>query len=258
MRKITKKDVKNLFQNIDVAVNDTHLEQTATKAFEILNEKKKVKHINFGTFLKSQINFIGIKIWLIQCIVLIFVYLIFEKMAKYFFIDNLKNITFILSCISIIILFMAIPFIERSIRFKMFETELATHFSINKLITARLIIIGTGNIIMLAVMIFFASIQIPLYLYNSILYITLPYLVACYGLLYILSHVKCEKFYIASTIFCLSLFLILALLNKFFPLFFLQTFSANWIALYIILLIMCAIQFIRISHCVKYISIQTI
>lgn len=215
-------------------------------AKSILTERRARRRIGFGAFLRRQVRFIYCKIWLMQACLLLLLCTALEIPVQIFAMSDTgfmaRCIAYFLCCLSVLVLFSAVPFIYRSIRYTMHELELTTRFSSMRLLAARLLAIGIGNVALLLGVLFFTVIRTSLRIDNVLLYILLPYLAAACGLLYLLGHFPAEKLRIGTAGFACILFLAFLLLKHFWPAFFAQSFSFGWGTVCFILLLLCAKQ----------------
>ena len=125
----------------------------------------------------------------------------------------------------------SIPFVGRSMQYKMLETEMATRISIPKLLLARIFIIGIGNTLLLMVSFLLASTKAELGTGSIALYLLLPYLIACCGCLFIQAHAHNGQQGFVCTAFCFSLAALLFVLYKTAPVVYEQASASIWGAL---------------------------
>lgn len=112
------------------------------------------RRISFGQFLTGQIKFMGWRVWGMQMASLSAVYLLFYIVCNGDFAYLWgKRLPVLLCFASVFFLFPALPVISRSIRFQMAEAEQVCRFSSNHLLVARLVLIGTGDILILALLV---------------------------------------------------------------------------------------------------------
>ena len=131
-------------------VNREQINQICRRVEPLLEEKRKRRRINYSAFLKRQLRFIGWPIWLVQGIAMILLCIVFCGPLNFYLEDSVKGIAFLLCCLSVLVLLSSVPMIHRSIRYKMHELELSTRFSSVKLLLAKLLLIGIGNLVTLS------------------------------------------------------------------------------------------------------------
>ena len=146
MRKqIFRNLLRSSMQDVEIPVRYEHLQKTISLAKNEWKKRVVRPRITFSKFLTTQIKFVGWKIWLAQAIVLLCLSYLLVFFGDYI-LNNQRNVALLLCCISILVLMSAIPFIQRSIRYKTYEIETATRFSATKQLLAKLLIIGIGDI----------------------------------------------------------------------------------------------------------------
>lgn len=248
--------LKNSFQTDNITINNNHLQHTLSLLRQEQVSKTHHERIKLNTFLALQIKFIGWKIWLLQGLVLaVLCYFLTVIFGDAF--DYNKRFVAVLTCsISIMVLMMAVPFIQRSLRYKMHETEMTSYFSSVKLLMAKLLIIGIGDIFILNGILFLIVFKNYLNMGSALLYIIFPFLLTSWGFMYLLGHIPAHRFSPCCVGLCAILYICIALLNKFVPIVFQQTFSAAWAVVCLVLLLLCLSQFRYIIYCSSYAQIQ--
>lgn len=203
----------------------------------LLEEKRKRRRINYSEFLKRQLRFIGWPIWLMQGTALIMLCIVFYGPLNFYLEDSVKGIAFLLCCLSVLVLLSSVPIIHRSVRYKMREIELSTRFSSVKLLLAKLLLIGIGNLVLLSVIFLLTITNTSLQTESVLLYLLLPYLAACSGFLYLLGHIPADKFEVYSVGMCCLMLTVFTILNRFHSDFFRQTFSTGWLLVCLLLVL---------------------
>lgn len=247
MKRLTYDQLREALQNTEESADKGQVSQICTGLKYILEEKKKRRRIGFPAFLKLQLRFICWKIWLVQGVALVLLCGIFagifENPLDVFLAENVRLTAFFLCCLSILVLLCAVPMIYRSVRYKMHEIESSVYYSAVKLLIAKLLAIGIGNVAALSILLLLTIAKASLQIESALLYLILPYLAACSGFLYLLGHIPAEQFQAGSIGWGCFLLLVLVLLKRFYPDFFAQTFTAGWAAVCLMLLLLCVHQF---------------
>lgn len=248
--------LKKSLQTDNITIDTTHLQYTLSLLRQEQISKSNHERIKLSAFLTLQIKFIGWKIWLLQGLVLaVLCYLLTVIFGEYLY--QVKRYSAVSICsISIMILMMAVPFIQRSLRYKMHENEMATYFSSVRLLIAKLIIIGIGDIFILNGILLLIVFKNYLSMGSALLYVIFPFLLTTWGIMYLLGHIPAQWFSHCCILLCLVLYTCIVLLNKFVPIFFQQTFSVEWTIVCLILLLLCLSQFRYIMHHSSYAQIQ--
>ena len=247
--------LRSTMQEVELPVRNEHLQKTISLAKNEWKERVVRPRITFSKFLAAQIKFVGWKIWLAQAIVVLCLSFLLVYLGDYI-LNNPRNGALLLCSISILVLMSAFPFIQRSVRYKMYEIETATRFSATKQLLAKLLIIGIGDISMLSSILCVAIINTPLETKSILLYLLLPFLIASSGLLYLIGHTPIEKISQNSVVICMVLFLAFTILGKTYPIVFQQTFSFKWAAICVILILFCIYQIRYILYRSSYEEMQ--
>lgn len=256
MKKNLRHRLKNAIQSGNMPIDTVHLQQTLLLAGQELTYAHYRKQVKFSSFLALQIRFIGWKIWLAQGLLLAGgCYVLTAAFGKDFY-YNRRYVAILLCGIAILIIMMAIPFIQRALRYKMHEIETATYFSSVSLLISKLTIIGIGDIAILNGLLFLTAFITPLTICDAFLYLIFPFLLTNCGCLYLLGHIPAQWFSQSCIALCSILYACLVLLNRVLPAFFQQTFSIGWAAVCMILVFLCALQFRYIIRCSSYAEIQ--
>ena len=213
------------------------------KAWLEVKKKQSRERIGFAAFLGRQMRFVGWRIWFMQGIGIIVLLCMCKAVFREMFVQYVQNIAFFLCCLSVLVLLSTVPMVYRSVRYEMYETELATRFSAVRLLVARLIAIGLGNFVMLGVILVFAAMRASMPASRALLYLLMPYLAASGGLLYLLKRVPVRQFQVCSVVWGCILIGVFVVLRRLLPVFFMQTFSGAWVAVCLLLLLFCVRQF---------------
>ena len=105
--------------------------------------------------MTSQARFLGWKIWSMQAASLVVVYfLIYTVCAGDISYLWGRHLPVLLCFGSVLLLFPTLPILARSRRYQMAETEQVSRFSSNRLLIARLVMIGAGDFLMLTLLFF--------------------------------------------------------------------------------------------------------
>lgn len=202
--------LKKLLHQIPSGSNDTHLHTTILLAEREAPLRQRQERISFARFLAKQIRFTGWKIWIVQGVSLFILSALIPRLYEDFITSQqmIKR----LACLSILIFMTALPLLYRSVRYRMQEIEAASRFSGVKLLLARLILIGIGDICLLTG-IFFSSIINTLLPTDSVFFcLCFPFLLSGSVCLYMLGHLTPGQFFAGSLLFCSFLLFLFALI----------------------------------------------
>lgn len=144
---------------------EAHLKETQRLVREARPVFVRQCPLSFGKLMVKQIKFLAWKIWFLQGMVLALLCAVFvSRHGTYVLSGNLSGgeagilpvegterffARFLCGCGGIIAA-CALPILQRSMRYKMFEVERSTRFSVRGGLAAQLLFIGTGDIGMLA------------------------------------------------------------------------------------------------------------
>ena len=186
-------------------MNTDHMKETIFLARKEIAKKAQRERISFWQFLKIQIRFIGWKIWLMQGIVLGGIYACMTGFFEKYYTEHPEDLPRLLMILAIIVLMTAIPFLYRSIRYRMQEIESVTYVSSVRLMMSRLFIIAVGDSVILASMYVMASSNSIIPKMLLFLCLSIPFFAACNGCLYMVGHLKSEYFLHGSIGLCLAM-----------------------------------------------------
>lgn len=137
---------------------------------------EKEQRISFWKFVAYQIKFTGWSVWGMQTAVLAAIYLALYLTVNGDFAYLWERRLPVLLCFSSMFLLLpALPAIARSLPYGMAEVEQASRFSAIHLLTARLVIISAGDILMLAVMVMGIVLGMGQSLGAVMLYLLVPF-----------------------------------------------------------------------------------
>ncbi len=262
MNQIESKKIKEALWDTDCAGDGSNTEQMCfpdigmDRLAELLEKKRQRRRIGFGAFLKRQIRFVGWKIWLWQGIFLLLLYGLFASLEANFMARDIRFTAYFLCCLSVLVILSAVPAFYRSVRYAMYETELVSRFSIVKLLLAKVILIGIGDVVLLFVILWLTVLHTNLRAESALLYILLSGFMTAAGFLYLLGHIPAERLQIGSVGLGCILLCVFFLLKQFFPLFFEQSFSVGWAAACALLLCVCGRQFYYLLHDSAYAQVR--
>ncbi|MDE6750263.1 MAG: hypothetical protein K2K21_14560 [Lachnospiraceae bacterium] len=249
------RQLKEMLHLPEEPVNREQIKQISRSVEPLLEEKHKRRRINYPAFLKRQLLFIGWPIWLMQGIAMILLCMVFIGPLNFYLEDSIKGIAFLLCCLSVLVLLSSVPIIHRSIRYKMYEIELSTRFSAVKLLLAKLLLIGIGNLVLLSMVFLLTIANTPLQTESALLYLLLPYLTACCGSLYLLGHIPADKFEVYSIGLCCLMLTAFTILSRFYSNFFIKTFSSGWLLVCLLLVLFIIKQLRYIMYRSSYAQI---
>lgn len=246
--------LKQSLHQIPSVSNNTHLYTTILLAEREARLKQRQERISFARFLAKQIRFIGRKIWIVQGVSLFVMIALISR----FYGDSITLHQMIkrLACLSVLVFMTALPLLYRSVRYRMQEIETASRFSGVKLLLARLILIGIGDICLLTG-IFLTSIINTLIPADSAFFcLCFPFLLSGSVCLYMLGHLTPGQFLAGSLLSCSFLAVLFALIPGQYMFLYQPSLSAVRALLCAFLLALCIHQLRYIIKTSSYEELQ--
>lgn len=202
--------IRDSLCQIPSAAADAHLHATILFAQEELRLKQGRERISFLRFLAKQIGFTGRKIWAAQGFSLFIISILLSRFFELPFTS--RQLIRLLACLSILLFMTALPLLYRSVRYRMQEVEAAARFCGVKLLFSRLIIIGIGDVCLLAGLFLTVLLKTALPKDSAFFCLCFPFLLAGGGCLYLLGHCPPGRFFAGSLLYCLALLLVFSIL----------------------------------------------
>jgi hypothetical protein len=213
----------------DLQISEQHLIQTMREAHIAYQNRRQRERIRYSAFLLRQVRFVGAAVWMLQSFLLLCAFWIF-RFADLGTVSNFapRHLPVLLGCFAVFIAMTSIPFLGRSIQYGMLEIEMATRISIPKLLLTRIFIICISNVLLLTVSFLLVRTKAEFGMGSVVLYLLLPYLIACCGFLFIQTYTHSRYQGFVSTSFCFSLIALLLVLYKTAPVVYEQASIAVW------------------------------
>lgn len=246
--------LKQSLHQIPSVSNDTHLHSTILLAEREACLKQRQERISFVRFLAKQIRFIGRKIWIVQGVSLFVMIALISR----FYGDSITLHQMIkrLACLSILVFMTALPLLYRSVRYRMQEIETASRFSGVKLLLARLILIGIGDICLLTGILLTSIINTLIPADSAFFCLCFPFLLSGSVCLYMLGHLTPGQFLAGSLLFCSFLAVLFALIPGQYMFLYQPSLSAVRVLVCAFLLALCVHQLHYIIMTSSYEELQ--
>ncbi len=248
-----KRALRRELQQNEIPVDKKHFERTLMLAQREACQIQKRKRISFTRFFMLQIKHIGWKIWTIQSLLLCAAHIL---LANRYRAEKPRHIASLLFCLSVFVLMTALPFIYRSVRYQMQEVESAARFSSVKLLTAKLAMIGIGDLVMLGGIFFVTLWETSLPADSIFVSLCFPFLLACSGCLFMLGHLSTRHFFAGSIGLCSFLILLSAALLRHYEAVLRYALSGRWIVVCALLFAVCIRECHYIIYCSSYTEMQ--
>lgn len=182
-----------------------HMNETICLVRKEIVKKAERKRLSFWQFLKTQIRFIGWKIWMMQMVLMGIVYVCMVGFFEKYYTEHAEDLPRLLMILATIVLMTAIPFLYRSIRYRMQEIESVTYVSSVRLMMARLSLIAIGDGVILGSMYVMAISNSIISKMLLFLCLSIPFFAACNGCLFMVGHLKPEYFLQGSIGLCMAM-----------------------------------------------------
>lgn len=198
----------------EASVSDAALQEMVAHARTACAAQHTVERIGFAAFLVRQMRFIGWKIWLLQALCLLTANALLCASFGVAYFTAPRLLVQCLCCLSVLVSLTALPVLYESVRCRMHEMEAATRFSAVRLLTAKLLLIGVGDLAMLAGLWLFARMLTPLNTELIPLCLLLPFLLAASGCLTLLDRVPPSHFCSGSVLWGAFLCLAFSMISR--------------------------------------------
>ncbi len=232
------------------------LENTILPAKKQAIRRCQRKRIPFRQFLFRQVRYIGWQLWSVQGLML----LLFDRMLTQLygerFWDSPSSVARLLFCVSTLVSMMALPLLLRSRKYRMQETESAAYFSSARLLLAKLMVIGIGDLALLAGMFLTAQVRTSMQAGSLGFYLLLPFLILSAAYLYMMGHCSGDRFFSGSINLGIAMLLFGTVLpGRWLPLF-QQSMTFGWLVFCGFLLAFCAGQLRYLLYRSPYAQLQ--
>lgn len=214
------------------------------------------ERIGFLRFLALQMKFIGFRIWICQGAFMTGLLTLVTTLLGPLWWTDQRYVIRVVCCFSLLVSMTALPFIHRSIYHKMHEIETSSLFSSMRLLLAKLILLGIGDVLILSMLLLVTAIRTSLFTDSLLLYLLFPFLLASSGALFLLRHLSAEHYIGGSLVFYGFLLILFLMSDGLWPVLYQQTFSAGWIAVCAGLAAFCIWQFSSLARQSSYAELQ--
>ncbi|MEG1059695.1 MAG: hypothetical protein RSE57_05965 [Clostridia bacterium] len=234
MKKSLEKDLHKLYTNVPPP-KASGIQDTIVKVRKVVNETQ-YKGLTFWEFYFQQFGFIRKKVWVIQ-----FLILLFCGLRLYSYPASMQVINLI-SSISPLIFISGVREISRNYTYGTVELELSTQYTLNQVMISRISILGLMNILSITVLVAFVGAKTSLHTYAVFLYICVPFMVTCFGCLWILNRFKNKESNYYCFAFGVSIMGIVSISTSYLPKLYLSYSLWVWSVMLVIAMIGVAIQ----------------
>ena len=228
---------KSLKEYGEADYSQRSFEETAAAVKNAYKSHIQRPRISYGQFLLRQIRFTGGKIWAIQAAVLLVICTLLNAVFLNGYTGaDFRQLVFLLGITAVLAAMTGFPYICRSLRYSMYETETASKVSYSGLLLARLLLTGMGNLVMLAIIFAAAYLESASISMSTAVYMILPFAAVWAGCLTILKHACGKRTHFYCAAFSMSFMLLLFILYKALPQLFAREMADLWFAVCIVII----------------------
>jgi hypothetical protein len=201
----------------------------------MIQEAKSLKRVipkesSLFWFVKTQMRFIDIKVWIFQ-ILLLCVYTFFVC----FTLQDTEGFLLLVP-ITPILVFIGTSELSRSFRYRMAEMEIPTRFSLRQVLLARLIIIVAADLFTLTCLMIITALQAYTAINALILYGIVPCLVTAYGCLWIMNRCNSSYSQYYTAAYCIALSVVGGISINLWPVWYNASAQGIWLLVFCIAL----------------------
>lgn len=197
--------------------------------------------IPFWKFYFSQFQFIRTRVWVMQFIILL---LAASKLRQT---GNANSLLAWVSSLAPLVMLTGINEMFRTHVYGTYEMELSTFYTSKQVMLARASMIGSIDIICITLLMIMSIMKLSYPRYFIFLYILVPFLITCFGCLWIMNHMRGRDCIYYCYGLGLGIMAAVVLMTLYSP--YLFIISAIWI--WIILLIVSTVGIIREIYCLS-------
>lgn len=247
-------ELRQILREAPALPNESHLARTLLLAEREAKQRQNRSHISFARFLQKQIAYIGWKVWGMQGIFLLLAVGLFSDFSNY--LVSPLRLAKLLFCLSVAVLMTALPLLYRCVRCRMQEIEAATRFSSVKLLLAKLIVVGIGDLVLLFGIFLTAAVKTSLPAGSIVFYLVFPFLLSGSGCLFLLRRLSSRAFFTGSLALGASLIVLFSVLPERCALYLQSVSPAVWMTVCALLFACCAVQIRDVVRTSSYTETQ--
>lgn len=240
LKKRLENDLKKIYTDVPMP-NPINIQETI---IQVRREVNQAQHngLTFWGFYFQQFGFIRKKIWIIQ-----FAILLFCGLKLYYYPESIQAISLI-SSISPLIFLSGITELSRTYMYGTIEIELSTQYTLSQVMMSRISILGLMDILSITILCVFVEINTSLNPYAIFLYICVPFMVTCFGCLWLLNRFKnkeCNYYCFTLGIFIMG---IVSMSIAFLPRLYIVTSLWIWAVILVIAIIGSGMQIFKLVN----------
>ena len=167
---------------------------------------KKIRYpkTTYRDFLLRQLCYIRKRIWFCSALIAFLGLAVAFPPSNYGYLLTESGMIWSISALLPFIGLLTTTELYRSAYYRMSELEICCRFSLSQIILARILILGSGNFILLTLILAFFKHASTYPLLQAAVYLLVPYLITCGGCLLVLNRIRGrESIYICAAVSCL-------------------------------------------------------
>ncbi|MGL5693166.1 MAG: hypothetical protein ACRCXA_03755 [Peptostreptococcaceae bacterium] len=240
MKKSLEKDLNKLYENVPPP-KQSSIQETIMKVRQEVNQNQ-YSGLTFWEFYFQQFGFIRKKVWAMQ-----FAILLFCGLRLHYYPESIQAISLI-STISPLLFLSGITEISRTYTYGTIEIELSTKYTLSQVMMSRISILGLMDILSITILCIIVGVSTSLNTYAIFLYICVPFMITCFGCLWLLNRLKnkeCNYYCFALGIFIM---VGVAVSTAFFKKLYIASSIWIWIVMLVIAMIGVSLQICKLIN----------
>lgn len=229
MNRVFYKNLRNSMERYGADVDcAAAADQAAGNVKSLLEKKSRREPLSYPFFLWSQLRFTGMRVWGGQAAVLLLLcFMVNFSLNGLRAAGDMPRVFCLLGIAAAASAMTGIPCVCRSLRYRMYEMECASRISWIGLQAARLLLAGTGNAVMLAVLFGIARFKETLPIDGAI-YMILPFTLVWAGSFFIIKRSRGTWPHLYCLAFGAGVILLLFFLENAAPWIFAREMAPAW------------------------------
>ncbi len=197
---------------------------------------------SFREFLLLQIRFIGLRMWAVQTVLFTVLGSVLWILMGRGFWQEERYMARFLCRLSLAAAVSSLPFIYRSFRYRMHETEASSRYSFAGVLLAKMLMTAMGDAVLLGVVFLGAVLGTGLSVGSTFLYLLLPFLLASWLGLSLMGRIPATVFPAACMAAGAVLLAAAGIAGRLWDGFYLQTLTPGWLAVCALITLLCIRQ----------------
>ncbi len=207
---------------------------------------------SFRGFLLLQVRFIGLRMWAVQTVLFAALgSVLWTLMGRGFWQEERYAAQFLCG-LSLAAACSSLPFLYRSFRCRMHETEASSRYSFAGVLLARMLMTAMGDAVLLGTVFLGAFLRTGLPAGSILLYLLLPFLLASWLSLSLMGRVPAAAFPAACMAAEAVILTVLGIAGRLWEGFYLQTLAPAWLAVCVLITLLCVRQAMRLVRNAVY------